>query len=161
MTSPIVYVEPTSEMMVKPGHPFVDPSGLVTSLYLDNWLYPGSSLRILAEVGRWWWWISLFCRDGIGNVFLKVGLVCCPLCVVFLTRWEPSVAQPLLSGSSSPPSQDLAISFGTDPPLYTKPPNWMATSAHAAAAAGQARPPAAQQAAQADPAAFHNPLMAG
>lgn len=51
LAAPIVYVEPTSEMMVKPGHPFVEPSGLVSSLYLDNWLFPGSSLRILAEVG--------------------------------------------------------------------------------------------------------------
>lgn len=52
LAPPIVYVVPTPDMMIKPGHSVVDPSGSVASLYLENWLYPGSNLRILAEVGR-------------------------------------------------------------------------------------------------------------
>ncbi|RMZ52781.1 hypothetical protein APUTEX25_000900 [Auxenochlorella protothecoides] len=50
LAPPIVYVVPTPDMMIKPGHSVVDPSGSVASLYLENWLYPGSNLRILAEV---------------------------------------------------------------------------------------------------------------
>lgn len=55
------------------------------------------------------------------------------------------------------PWQDLAITFGTDPPLYTKPPNWMSSMPLSPPA--QPRPP--QAGASGDPAAFQNPLVSG
>lgn len=41
--APLVYVTPTSNMIVKIGHSFVDPSGLVRSPYLSHWM-PNSDL---------------------------------------------------------------------------------------------------------------------
>jgi len=37
--SPIVYVVPTQDMMIKPRHSFVTPSGVVNSDYVKNWTY--------------------------------------------------------------------------------------------------------------------------
>ena len=37
---PIMYVVPTSTMIIKPGHSFVDASGVVSSPYVRNWI-PG------------------------------------------------------------------------------------------------------------------------
>eukprot|EP00884_Botryococcus_braunii_P007647 jgi/Botrbrau1/16884/Bobra.150_2s0100.2 len=42
--APILYVVPTPDMIVKPRHSFVDPAGLVNSLYLINWSYSRSNL---------------------------------------------------------------------------------------------------------------------
>ena len=36
---PIMYVVPTPDMIIKPHHSFVDPSGMVFSPYLRNWIY--------------------------------------------------------------------------------------------------------------------------
>ncbi|KAG6533860.1 protein ELC-like [Zingiber officinale] len=44
---PSVFLTPTSDMLVKPGHPLVDPSGLVRAAavpYLASWVYPSSNL---------------------------------------------------------------------------------------------------------------------
>lgn len=67
--APLVYVTPTSNMIVKIGHSFVDPSGLVRSPYLSHWM-PNSDL------------------------------------------------------SSS--CQEMAMLFGAEPPLYTKPAGYVA-----------------------------------
>ena len=37
---PIMYVVPTSTMIIKPAHSFVDASGIVSSPYVRNWI-PG------------------------------------------------------------------------------------------------------------------------
>lgn len=66
---PLVYVTPTSNMIVKIGHSFVDPSGLVRSPYLNRWM-PNSDL--------------------------------------------------------SSTCQEMAMLFGAEPPLYTKPPGYVA-----------------------------------
>lgn len=50
MQPPLMYVVPTPDMVIKPRHTFVDPSGLVASPYLANWAYPDSNLRELAQV---------------------------------------------------------------------------------------------------------------
>lgn len=44
------YVVPTPDMVIKPRHAHVDPSGLVQSPYMRNWAYPGSNLRDMAQV---------------------------------------------------------------------------------------------------------------
>jgi hypothetical protein len=67
--APLVYVTPTSNMIVKIGHSFVDPSGLVRSPYLGHWM-PNSDL--------------------------------------------------------SSACQEMAMLFGAEPPLYTKPPGYVA-----------------------------------
>lgn len=67
--APLVYVTPTSNMIVKIGHSFVDPSGLVRSPYLGHWM-PNSDL--------------------------------------------------------SSTCQEMAMLFGAEPPLYTKPPGYVA-----------------------------------
>ncbi|KAL6772011.1 VPS23 [Auxenochlorella protothecoides x Auxenochlorella symbiontica] len=120
LAPPIVYVVPTPDMMIKPGHSVVDPSGSVASLYLENWLYPGSNLRILAE--------------------------------------------------------DMSICFGSDPPLFTKPPGWTPDGAHkpglrpspsprplpavtAGGPAPQPVPPPPPPTSEPEP--FHNPLVQG
>ena len=36
---PIMYVVPTSTMIIKPSHSFVDASGVVSSPYVRNWMY--------------------------------------------------------------------------------------------------------------------------
>jgi hypothetical protein len=66
--APLVYVTPTSNMIVKIGHSFVDPSGLVHSPYLSHWM-PNSDL--------------------------------------------------------SSTCQEMAMLFGAEPPLYTKPANYV------------------------------------
>mmetsp|Transcript_1104 Transcript_1104/g.3050 ORF Transcript_1104/g.3050 Transcript_1104/m.3050 type:complete len:537 (+) Transcript_1104:245-1855(+) len=44
---PRVYLTPTSEMVIKSNHKFVDASGCVNSPYLLQWAYPSSNLRDL------------------------------------------------------------------------------------------------------------------
>ncbi|XP_076936185.1 protein ELC-like isoform X2 [Bidens hawaiensis] len=41
---PLVFVNPTRDMVIKRNHPFVNPSGLVSIPYLQNWVYPSSNL---------------------------------------------------------------------------------------------------------------------
>ncbi|KAJ6828537.1 uncharacterized protein M6B38_362260 [Iris pallida] len=41
---PSVFLTPTPNMVVKPGHPHVDPDGSVRVPYLLNWVYPSSNL---------------------------------------------------------------------------------------------------------------------
>ncbi|XP_047337336.1 protein ELC-like [Impatiens glandulifera] len=41
---PLVYVNPTRDMVIKRPHPFVNPSGVVSIPYLQNWVYPSSNL---------------------------------------------------------------------------------------------------------------------
>ncbi|XP_050234476.1 protein ELC-like [Mercurialis annua] len=55
---PVVYVNPTRDMIIKRPHPHVNPSGLVSAPYLQNWIYPSSNLvDLVRELG------SLFGRD--------------------------------------------------------------------------------------------------
>ncbi len=35
--APLLFVEPTPDMIVSPGHPFVDASGRVRSSYAAHW----------------------------------------------------------------------------------------------------------------------------
>ncbi len=49
--APIVYVNPTPDMIIKPRHSFVDASGLVNSAYLRNW-NDDSNLRFMAQVSE-------------------------------------------------------------------------------------------------------------
>ncbi|KAK9828078.1 hypothetical protein WJX81_000655 [Elliptochloris bilobata] len=42
--APLAYVVPTPEMVIKPHHSFVEPSGQVHSSYLRNWTAPRSNL---------------------------------------------------------------------------------------------------------------------
>jgi hypothetical protein len=79
--APLVYVTPTPNMIIRPGHPYVDASGLVRTPYLANWLHPSSDLSCMA--------------------------------------------------------QEMAMIFGTDPPLYSTP----AEPSPAAAAAAAYPPP--------------------
>mmetsp|Transcript_9855 Transcript_9855/g.18554 ORF Transcript_9855/g.18554 Transcript_9855/m.18554 type:complete len:171 (-) Transcript_9855:5255-5767(-) len=44
---PLVYLTPTSEMIIKSNHKFVDASGCVNSPYLEQWSFPSSNLRDL------------------------------------------------------------------------------------------------------------------
>ena len=37
---PIMYVVPTHDMMIKPRHTFVTPSGVVNSEYVQHWKFP-------------------------------------------------------------------------------------------------------------------------
>ncbi|XP_052202120.1 protein ELC-like [Diospyros lotus] len=46
---PLVYVNPTRDMIIKRPHSFVNPSGLVSTPYLQNWVYPSSNLMDLAR----------------------------------------------------------------------------------------------------------------
>ena len=46
---PCVYVNPTRQMVIKRPHPHVNPSGLVSLPYLQNWIYPTSNLADLAR----------------------------------------------------------------------------------------------------------------
>ncbi|KAL8192121.1 hypothetical protein R6Q57_028070 [Mikania cordata] len=41
---PLVFVNPTRDMIIKRQHAFVNPSGLVSIPYLQNWVYPSSNL---------------------------------------------------------------------------------------------------------------------
>ncbi|XP_050372916.1 protein ELC-like [Argentina anserina] len=47
--APCVYLNPTRDMIIKRPHPYVNPSGLVTVPYLQNWIFPGSNLLDLAR----------------------------------------------------------------------------------------------------------------
>ncbi|KAM3685735.1 hypothetical protein ACB098_11G143100 [Castanea mollissima] len=47
--APCVYVNPTRDMIIKRPHPHVNPSGLVSIPYLQNWIYPSSNLVDLAR----------------------------------------------------------------------------------------------------------------
>ncbi|XP_068634953.1 protein ELC-like [Aristolochia californica] len=42
--SPCVYLAPTRDMIIKRGHPHVNPSGLVSAPYLHSWVFPSSNL---------------------------------------------------------------------------------------------------------------------
>lgn len=42
--SPLVFVNPTRDMVIRDSHPFVNSSGIVSIPYLMNWLYPSSNL---------------------------------------------------------------------------------------------------------------------
>ncbi|XP_059653704.1 protein ELC-like [Cornus florida] len=46
---PIVFVNPTQDMVIKRPHQYVNPSGMVSIPYLHNWLYPSSNLVDLAR----------------------------------------------------------------------------------------------------------------
>ncbi|XP_010279323.1 PREDICTED: protein ELC-like [Nelumbo nucifera] len=46
---PIVFLSPTPTTPLLPLHPFVHPSGLTTSPYLNTWRYPHSNLSDLAH----------------------------------------------------------------------------------------------------------------
>ncbi|KAJ0797047.1 putative ubiquitin E2 variant, ubiquitin-conjugating enzyme/RWD, steadiness box (SB) [Helianthus annuus] len=46
---PLVFVNPTRDMVIKRQHSFVNPSGLVSIPYLQNWVYPSSNLVDLAR----------------------------------------------------------------------------------------------------------------
>lgn len=46
---PCVYLAPTRDMVVKRGHPHVNPSGLVSAPYLHSWVFPSSNLVELAR----------------------------------------------------------------------------------------------------------------
>ncbi|XP_028777970.1 protein ELC-like [Neltuma alba] len=46
---PCVYVNPTRDMIIKRPHPHVNPSGLVSVPYLQNWIYPSSNLVDLVK----------------------------------------------------------------------------------------------------------------
>jgi ESCRT-I complex subunit TSG101 len=58
---PIMYVVPTSTMIIKPNHSFVDASGVVSSPYVRNWT-PGRSVRIE--------------QVAISNVLLPLPWIC-------------------------------------------------------------------------------------
>ncbi|XP_016469501.1 protein ELC-like [Nicotiana tabacum] len=47
--SPLVFVNPTRDMIIKRPHQFVNPSGVVSIPYLQNWIYPSSNLAELAR----------------------------------------------------------------------------------------------------------------
>lgn len=46
---PLVFVNPTRDMVIKRHHSFVNPSGVVSTSYLRNWVYPSSNLVELAR----------------------------------------------------------------------------------------------------------------
>lgn len=46
--APLVFVNPTRDMIIKRQHPFVNPSGIVSIPYLSNWVCPSSNLVDLA-----------------------------------------------------------------------------------------------------------------
>ncbi|KAK6928207.1 Steadiness box (SB) domain [Dillenia turbinata] len=46
---PLVYVNPTRDMIIKRPHPYVNPSGVVSIPYLHNWIYPSSNLADLVR----------------------------------------------------------------------------------------------------------------
>ncbi|MCL7025058.1 hypothetical protein MKW94_002898 [Papaver nudicaule] len=50
---PVVYVNPTRDMIIKRPHAHVNPSGLVSSPLLQSWIYPSSSLcDVIKELSR-------------------------------------------------------------------------------------------------------------
>ncbi|KAG6404420.1 hypothetical protein SASPL_136666 [Salvia splendens] len=46
--APLVFVNPTRDMIIKRPHPFVSPNGIVSIPYLNSWLFPFSNLFELA-----------------------------------------------------------------------------------------------------------------
>ncbi|CAK9140092.1 unnamed protein product [Ilex paraguariensis] len=46
---PLVFVNPTRDMIIKRPHSFVNPSGVVSIQYLQSWVYPSSNLVDLAR----------------------------------------------------------------------------------------------------------------
>ena len=46
---PIMYVLPTPDMVIKPQHSFVDASGVVSSPYVRNWIYPRCRLGVAEQ----------------------------------------------------------------------------------------------------------------
>ncbi|KAJ7568205.1 hypothetical protein O6H91_01G023200 [Diphasiastrum complanatum] len=48
-SAPLVYVTPTRDMIIKPRHPRVDASGMVSVPYLQQWLFPRSNLVELVQ----------------------------------------------------------------------------------------------------------------
>ncbi|KAH9560325.1 hypothetical protein CY35_06G099700 [Sphagnum magellanicum] len=46
---PLVFVTPTRDMIIKPRHPYVNPSGMVSAPYLQAWVYPRSNLVELVQ----------------------------------------------------------------------------------------------------------------
>ena len=46
---PIMYVEPTPDMIIKAGHSIVNASGFVNSPYVRNWSQPHSTLMIMCN----------------------------------------------------------------------------------------------------------------
>nr|XP_043609191.1 protein ELC-like [Erigeron canadensis] len=47
--APLVFVNPTRDMVIKRQHSFVSPSGLVSINYLHSWVYPSSNLVDLVK----------------------------------------------------------------------------------------------------------------
>lgn len=46
---PLVFVTPTRDMIIKPRHPCVDASGMVSSQYIHHWVFPRSNLVELVQ----------------------------------------------------------------------------------------------------------------
>lgn len=46
---PLVFVTPTRDMIIKPRHPCVDASGMVSSQYIHQWVFPRSNLVELVQ----------------------------------------------------------------------------------------------------------------
>ncbi|KAK9065454.1 hypothetical protein SSX86_014853 [Deinandra increscens subsp. villosa] len=46
---PLVFVNPTRDMVIRRSHPFVNQSGLVWIPYLEDWVFPSSNLVDLAR----------------------------------------------------------------------------------------------------------------
>ncbi|XP_047943807.1 protein ELC-like [Salvia hispanica] len=47
--APLVFVNPTRDMIIKRPHPFVSPNGVVSIPYLHSWLFPSSNLLELTR----------------------------------------------------------------------------------------------------------------
>ncbi|KAF3791288.1 ELC-like protein [Nymphaea thermarum] len=47
---PCVFVNPTRDMLIRPCHAYVDPSGLVSVPYMQSWTFPSSNLKKLLEM---------------------------------------------------------------------------------------------------------------
>ena len=89
-------------------HPIVDGSGLVNSPYLGHWAYPRSNLQEMAQASAE---AEHWCRASWGSTGAEsVG------------RLKVGSTHPM--GEILPcPLQDMSMLFGSDPPLYSKPPN--------------------------------------
>ncbi|PIN07865.1 Vacuolar sorting protein/ubiquitin receptor VPS23 [Handroanthus impetiginosus] len=47
--APLVFVNPTRDMIIKRPHPFVSPNGVVSIPYIHSWVFPASNLVELAR----------------------------------------------------------------------------------------------------------------
>ncbi|KAK6135874.1 hypothetical protein DH2020_030361 [Rehmannia glutinosa] len=47
--APLVFVNPTRDMVIKRPHPFVSPNGIVSIPYIHSWVFPASNLVELAR----------------------------------------------------------------------------------------------------------------